>query len=153
VRDMDGKPVGNAALDLWQTDGEGLYESQRNTDEPWMRGIFHSKADGSYSVRTVVPVAYTIPMDGTVGELVSRTNISHMRPAHIHFAVEAPGYRKVTTHLFRNGDDYLDSDAVYGVKEALIVDFNEKPPGKAPNGETMSQPYYEVRFDFILQKA
>jgi hydroxyquinol 1,2-dioxygenase len=153
VRDMDGKPVGNAMLDLWQTDGEGLYESQRNTDEPWMRGIFHSKADGSYCVRTVVPIAYTIPMDGTVGELVSRTNISHMRPAHIHFAVEAAGYRKVTTHLFRNGDGYLDSDAVYGVKEALIVDFVEKPAGKAPNGETMSEPYYEVRYDFILQKA
>jgi hydroxyquinol 1,2-dioxygenase len=76
-----------------------------------------------------------------------------MRPAHIHFAVEAPGYRKVTTHLFRSGDEYLDSDAVYGVKEALIVDFIEKPAGKAPNGETMSEPYYEVHYDFILQKA
>ncbi len=152
VRDLEGKPIADAILDLWQTDGEGLYESQKGVDEPWMRGIFHSQADGSYVVRTVAPIAYTIPMDGTVGELVSRTKISHMRPAHIHFAVEAPGYQKVTTHLFKNGDEYLDSDVVYGVKAPLIVDFLERPPGKAPNGEVINEPWYEVRYDFVLQK-
>ena len=152
VRDLDGKPIANAILDLWQTDGEGLYESQKGVDEPWMRGIFRSQADGSYAVRTVAPIAYTIPMDGTVGELVSRTRISHMRPAHIHFAVEAPGYEKVTTHLFKNGDEYLDSDVVYGVKAPLIVDFVERPAGKAPTGEVIDEPWYEVRYDFVLQK-
>jgi hydroxyquinol 1,2-dioxygenase len=152
VRGLDGKPVANAVLDLWQTDGEGLYESQKGTDEPWMRGLYHSQADGSYVVRTVAPIAYTIPMDGTVGELVSKTRISHFRPAHIHFAVEAPGYHKVVTHLFQKGDEYIETDVVYGVKEPLIVEFIKKPPGKAPNGETMKEPYYEVRYDFVLQR-
>ena len=153
VRSLDGKPVANAMLDLWQTDGEGLYESQKGSEEPWMRGIFHSQADGSYVLRTVAPIAYTIPMDGTVGELVSKTKISHMRPAHIHFAVSAPGYRQVTTHLFQKGDKFIETDVVYGVKEALITEFKKMPAGKAPNGETVNEPFYLVQYDFILQKA
>ena len=118
VRGLDGKPIAGAVLDLWQTDGEGLYEEQRRTAEPWMRGIYQSQADGSYSIRTVAPISYTIPMDGPVGEFFSRTNMSHMRPAHIHFAVSAPGYHYLVTHLFQKGDEYIDNDVVYGVKDA-----------------------------------
>jgi hydroxyquinol 1,2-dioxygenase len=151
VRDLAGQPIANASLDLWQTDGDGLYESQKGSEEPWMRGLYHSQADGSFVVRTVAPIPYTIPMDGPVGGLVSRTNISHMRPAHIHFAVGAAGYRNVVTHLFVRDDPYLSSDAVYGVKEPLIVDFLKRPPGKAPNGELMKEPWYEVRYDFVLE--
>ena len=111
------------------------------------------QADGSFVIRTVVPISYTIPMDGTVGELVKRTNISHYRPAHIHFVVEAPGYHRIVTHLFRRGDRYIDNDVVYGVKEPLIVDFKEVPGGKAPNGETLSSRFYLVSYDFVLQKT
>ena len=153
VRDLDGKPVAGASLDVWQTDGEGLYEAQRDVEGPWLRGVFHTQADGSFVIRTVVPISYTIPMDGTVGELVKRTNISHYRPAHIHFVVEAPGYHRIVTHLFRRGDRYIDNDVVYGVKEPLIVDFKEVPGGKAPNGETLESAFYEVNYDFVLQKA
>ncbi len=152
VRDLDGRPVAGALLDVWQTDGEGLYEAQRDTkDEAWMRAIYRSGADGSFVIRTVAPISYTIPMDGTVGELVNRTKISHMRPAHIHFMVDAPGYHRVTTHLFQKGDEYIETDVVYGVKEKLIVDFQERPPGKAPNGETISTRYFLVNYDFVLQ--
>jgi hydroxyquinol 1,2-dioxygenase len=153
VRDLDGKPVAGAALDVWQTDGEGLYEAQREVEGPWLRGVFHTRPDGSFVIRTVVPISYTIPMDGTVGELVKRTNISHYRPAHIHFVVEAPGYHRIVTHLFRRGDRYIDNDVVYGVKEPLIVDFREVPAGKAPNGETLESPFCLVNYDFVLQKA
>jgi hydroxyquinol 1,2-dioxygenase len=152
VRGLDGKPVAGAVLDLWQTDGEGLYESQKGSDEPWMRGLYHTQADGSFCVRTVAPISYTIPMDGTVGELVSKTRISHMRPAHIHFAVSAPGFHTVVTHLFQDGDEYIENDVVYGVKEPLIVEFVKRPPGKAPNGETINEPWYEVHYDFVLQR-
>src|SRR5256885_994353 len=81
-----------AIRDLWETDGEGLDEDQREVDGPWMRGLYRTQPDGSYVIRTVAPIAYTIPMDGTVGELMERPNISHMRPAHIHFAITAAGY-------------------------------------------------------------
>jgi hydroxyquinol 1,2-dioxygenase len=152
VRSTDGKPIPGVVLDIWQTDGEGLYEAQRDLAEPWMRGIYRSGADGSFLVKTVAPVGYTIPMDGTVGELMQRTNISHMRPAHIHFHLRAPGYHQVITHLFQRGDQYIDTDVVYGVKEPLIVDFVKQPQGKAPNGETVDQPFYVVNYDFVLER-
>jgi hydroxyquinol 1,2-dioxygenase len=117
-----------------------------------MRGKYQAQQDGSFTVRTVAPIAYTIPMDGTVGELVSKTKISHFRPAHIHFAVSAPGHHTVVTHLFQKGDEYIENDVVYGVKEPLIVEFVKRPPGKAPNGETINEPWYEVRYDFVLQR-
>ena len=92
VRGLDGEPVAGAVLDLWQTDGEGLDEGMRDATGPLMRGLYRTQADGSYAIRTVAPIGYTIPMNGTVGELVERTNISYMRPAHIHFAISASGY-------------------------------------------------------------
>ena len=112
VRGLNGEPIAGAVLDLWQTDGEGLYEDQRDTKGPWMRGLYHTQPDGSFLIRTVAPIGYTIPMDGTVGELMNRTNISHMRSAHIHFAVSAPGYEELITHLFRSGDEYIETDVV-----------------------------------------
>jgi hydroxyquinol 1,2-dioxygenase len=152
VRGLNGEPVAGAVLDLWQTDGEGLYEEQRRTAEPWMRGIYRSKADGSYTIRTVAPISYTIPMDGPIGEFFSHTNMSHMRPAHIHFAISAPGYHGVVTHLFQAGDKYIENDVVYGVKAPLVVEFVKRPAGKAPNGETIGTPFYEVKYDFVLEQ-
>jgi hydroxyquinol 1,2-dioxygenase len=152
VRGLNGEPVAGALLDLWQADGEGLYEDQRHTQGSWMRGLYRSQPDGSYAVRTVAPIGYTIPMDGTVGELMNRAKISHMRPAHIHFAITAPGYHGCVTHLFQKGDKFIETDVVYGVKEPLIVEFVKKPPGKSPTGEMVSIPFYEVKYDFVLQK-
>ena len=153
VRDLDGRPIAGAVLDVWQTDGEGLYEAQLAKDEPYMRAVYRTGADGVYHIRTVVPLGYTIPMDGTVGELMSRTTISHMRPAHIHFAVGAPGFAEVVTHIFRKGCQYIDTDVVYGVKEPLITEFKPMPAGTAPNGETVVTPFMRVDFDFVLARA
>jgi hydroxyquinol 1,2-dioxygenase len=153
VTGLSGEPVGGATLDLWQTDGEGLYESQRpEVEGAWMRGLYRTQPDGSYLIRTVAPISYTIPMDGTIGEVMNRTNMSHMRPAHIHFALQAPGYHGLVTHLFQAGDEWIDDDAVYGVKEPLIVEFKKMPAGsKAPSGEIMNEPFYLVRYDFVLE--
>jgi hydroxyquinol 1,2-dioxygenase len=116
-----------------------------------MRGVFHTRPDGSYTIRTVAQIGYSIPMDGPVGDLVERTDISEMRPAHIHFCIEAPGYRRVVTHLFNRACPYLETDVVYGVKAPLIVDFVENPPGIAPNGEKIDTRFYTIRYDFVLQ--
>jgi hydroxyquinol 1,2-dioxygenase len=153
VRDLDGKPVAGATLDLWQTDGEGLYEAQREVTEPWMRGLYRTQPDGSYVVRTVAPIGYSIPMDGPVGDLMKKTTISHMRPAHIHFCIEVPGYHRAVTHLFQRGCPYIETDVVYAVKEPLIVDFQKKPAGVAPTGEKVDTPFYVIDYDFVLQKA
>ena len=154
VRGLDGRPIAGAVLDLWQTDGEGFYEAQRDVTEPWMRGLYRAQPDGSYVVRTVAPIAYTIPMDGTIGELMNQTDISHMRPAHIHFCVTAPGYHRLVTHLFQRGDEFIETDVVYGVKEPLIVAFRKQPTGgKAPSGEVVNEPFYVVHYDFVLDRA
>jgi hydroxyquinol 1,2-dioxygenase len=152
VRGTDGEPVQGAALDIWQTDGDGLYEGQRaEVSGPWMRGLYRTGVDGSFVVRTVLPIGYTIPMDGPVGELVGKAGISHMRPAHVHFDLSAPGYKHIVTHLFQQGDESIDTDAVFAVKAPLIVQFEKQPPGKAPTGETVDTAYYVMTYDFVLQ--
>jgi len=152
VRDLDGKPVAGAVLDVWQADNEGLYESQHaDVDEARLRAKYTTREDGSYCVRTVAPLGYTIPMDGPVGELISTTDISHFRPAHVHFLLNVPGFEPLITHLFEAGADYLDSDVVFGVKEPLIVQYEKREPGETPSGETIEDPWFEARYDFVLQ--
>ena len=146
------RTVPGAVLDLWQADNEGLYESQHaDVDEARLRAKYTSREDGSYCVRTVAPLGYTIPMDGPVGELISQTEISHFRPAHVHFLLNVPGYEPLITHLFEEGADYLDSDVVFGVKEPLVVRYEKREPGTTPDGGTIDQPWFEARYDFVLQ--
>lgn len=153
VRDLDGKPLEGAKLDIWQADANGLYESQLGAQEPVLRAIFHTGADGKYVIRTIAPPGYSIPMDGTVGNLLKQTDISHYRPAHIHFYVSAPGYENLITHLFKKGAKYIDSDVVFGVKDKLIVEFTRHPSGKTPTGENSAEPFLVVNYDFILSRA
>jgi hydroxyquinol 1,2-dioxygenase len=153
VRDLDGEPVAGAVLDVWQADNEGLYESQyADVDEARLRGKYTTRDDGGYCLRTVAPLGYTIPMDGPVGELVSRTGISHFRPAHVHFLLAVPGFEPLITHLFQAGAEYLDSDVVFGTKAELVVEFEEREPGPTPDGGTLDRPWLEARYDFVLQR-
>jgi hydroxyquinol 1,2-dioxygenase len=152
VRDLAGKPIPGAVLDLWQADNEGLYETQHaDVDEARLRGKYTSRDDGSYCVRTIAPLGYSIPMDGPVGELIHKTDISHFRPAHVHFLLNVPGYEPLITHLFQEGADYLDSDVVFGVKEELIVRYEQQQPGQTPDGGSIEEPWFEARYDFVLQ--
>lgn len=152
VRDTDGKPVSGAVLDVWQADAEGNYESQiAEIDEARLRAKYRTREDGTYCVRTIAPLGYSVPMDGPVGDVLRRTDISHFRPAHVHFLIEEPGYRRLITHLFRAGAEYLDSDVVFGTKDALIVPFEERPAGPAPDGRELDRPYLHAAYDFVLQ--
>jgi hydroxyquinol 1,2-dioxygenase len=153
IRDIEGKPVAGARLDLWQADGDGMYESQLGKEEPFLRAIFRTGADGKYAIRTIAPPGYSIPMDGTVGDLLKQTDISHYRPAHIHFFITAPGYHPLVTHIFRKGTKYIDSDIVFGVKEKLIAEFKQYPAGKTPTGEDSATPFVVVNYDFALSRV
>src|SRR4051812_14385349 len=153
VRDLAGNPVGGAVLDIWQADTEGAYESQvPDVDEARLRAKYTTREDGSYCVRTIAPKGYTIPMDGPVGELISRTAISHFRPAHVHFLINVPGFQPLITHLFQEGAEYLDSDVVFGTKQELVVRFDQRGPGGTPDGGTSAGPWLEARYDFVLQR-
>src|SRR4051794_21221876 len=155
VLDLDGKPVANALLDVWQTQSNGLYDAQdASPDELHMRGRFHTDAEGRYLIRTVLPVNYPIPSDGPVGRMLRATGRHPWRPAHIHFVVSAEGYEPVTTHIFDRTDEYLDSDAVFAVKDSLICDFvrHETRGGEATR-LGIEPPYYTAEFDFRLKQS
>jgi hydroxyquinol 1,2-dioxygenase len=149
VLDVGGAPIAGAVLDVWQVDGDGFYDVQR-PGASYARGRFTTGADGRYAFRTVKPVSYSIPTDGPVGVMLRAMGRHPFRPAHVHLIVSAPGYGAVTTHLFVKGDPYLDTDAVFAVKESLIVDFVEHPAGRAPDGGTCVQPFCTASYDFRL---
>jgi hydroxyquinol 1,2-dioxygenase len=152
VRDLAGNPVGGAVLDVWQADTEGAYESQvPDIDEARLRAKYTTREDGSYCIRTIAPKGYTIPMDGPVGELIGQTEISHFRPAHVHFLINVPGYEPLITHLFQEGAEYLDSDVVFGTKQELVVAFEPRDPGPTPDGSSIDKPWLDASYDFVLQ--
>lgn len=153
VRSLDGKPIADAELDVWQADADGVYESQIEDSEARLRGIFKTDDQGRYGLWTIAPRGYSIPMDGPVGELIRKTDISQYRPAHVHAIVKAPGHLPVITHLFREGTQYLDSDVVYGVRAPLITPFTVHQPGVTPTGEVSNEPYATVSYDFVLAPA
>ena len=125
VTDLDGTPLDGAVLDVWQTATNGWYDVQ-DPGQPAMncRGVFTTGPDGRYEICTVRPVAYQIPGDGPAGALLFANGRHNWRPAHVHFVVSAPGHKSVITHLFDAASDYLDSDAVFGVRESLVVDMS-----------------------------
>jgi hydroxyquinol 1,2-dioxygenase len=151
VRDLDGNAVGGALLDVWQADTDGAYEAQLDVDEARLRAQYRTREDGSYCVRTIAPKGYTIPMDGPVGELISRTDISHYRPAHVHFLVTADNCEPLITHLFEDGAEYLDSDVVFGTKAELVVPFVGRDTGPTPDGGKSTGPWVDAHYDFVLQ--
>lgn len=154
VRGLDGAPVAGAILDIWQADEEGAYESQiPDIDEARLRAKYATRPDGSYCLRTIAPKGYSIPMDGPVGELIRGTDISHFRPAHVHFLINAAGFEPLITHLFQDGAEYLDSDVVFGTKQELVVTFEPREPGPTPDGGESAEPWLEARYDFVLQPA
>lgn len=142
VTDEDGNPIAGAKVDVWQTNDDGFYDVQQLGEQPDMnmRGLFTSDENGTYHYVTVKPLPYSIPTDGPVGRFLEGTGRHAMRPAHIHYIVTAPGYETLVTHIFVTGDPYIDSDAVFGVKESLIVDFEEVDCG------------HQAHFDVKLKK-
>jgi hydroxyquinol 1,2-dioxygenase len=155
VLDLDGHAIGGAALDVWQVDSSGLYDSQyADSDQLHMRGMFRTGGDGRYTIRTVRPVHYSIPSDGPVGRMLRATNRHAWRPAHVHFVVSADGYEPVTTHIFDDADPYLDSDAVFAVKDSLICHFvRHDESDEASRQFALDPPFYTVEFDFVLKKV
>ena len=147
VTDTAGKPVPGALVQLWQTDATGWYDLQiEGGAETDMRGNVRCDAEGRYHVRTLRPLGYSIPLDGPVGELVRRQNRHGCRPAHIHFLIGAPGYRELVTALYLGDDPHIDSDTVFGVSAALVVNPQDHDP-QAP-----IQGIPAVRYDFQLAR-
>jgi hydroxyquinol 1,2-dioxygenase len=154
VRDEQGRPLAGALLDVWQTAPNGLYETQdENQPEYNLRGRFRTDSEGRYSFRTVMPVSYPVPTDGPVGKLLGALGRHAYRPAHIHFIVCAEGFEPVVTQLFVQGDQYLDSDVVFGVKNSLVVQAQREGEPSQAGEQRVAAPFYRIDYDFGLQAA
>jgi len=140
VKGLDGKPVPNARMNVWQADAEGNYDVQyADLAHAQARGVLHADEQGRFHFKTILAEAYPIPSDGPVGRMLKATANHPWRPAHLHFMIEAPGYQRLITHVFRNHDQYLDSDVVFGVRQSLVADWVQQPDGG-----------YLLEYDFVL---
>ncbi|UOT07517.1 intradiol ring-cleavage dioxygenase [Rhodococcus opacus] len=149
----DGRPISGASVDVWQANAEGFYDVQQPDVEPDrnLRGVFTVDDEGRFWFRTIVPRYYPIPDDGPVGELLRATSRHPNRPAHIHFEISAPGMRTVTTHVFVDGTPYLDSDAVFGVKDSLVRQFATVDDPYQAGEVGLPNPFRTVNFDVVLK--
>ena len=156
VLSTDGTPIEGAVLEIWQTAENGLYSGQDESQPDYnFYGCMTTGADGRYLFSTVRPAPYTVPEDGPVGELLRATGRHPWRPSHLHFIVTANGYRSLVTEVFPSDDPYLDEDAVFGVREKLIMEYQERTdtselPDDLAIKSTIDTPFYVVDFDFIL---
>jgi hydroxyquinol 1,2-dioxygenase len=153
VASTDGRPLAGAVVDVWHSDDEGYYDVQRLEEVGGLalRARLAADEHGRFRFWTIKPKAYPIPHDGPVGGMLAAQGRHPWRPAHVHFMIAAPGHRKLVTHVFAEGDAYLDSDAVFGVKDSLIQPFEQRPAGVAPDGRTMEGPYFHLHYDFTLK--
>src|SRR5262249_52573603 len=152
IKAPDGAPVAGAILDVWEGDGDGFYDVQKG-DETNLRGRLRTDAQGRFWLKCVRPVSYPVPHDGPVGELLTLTGRHPMRPGHLHTVISAEGFARLVTHLFTKGDPYLASDAVFGVKDSLIVDFARCDSKEEAEKYGMPLPFYRAHYDYVLKPA
>ena len=154
VTDVDGNPLAGARIEVWEADEDGFYDVQYDDERVAARGHLFTDAEGGYRFWGITPTPYPIPHDGPVGAMLAATGRSPMRASHLHFMVEAPGCRTLVTHIFVRGDELLDSDTVFGVKDSLVKDFDPQPAGTpGPDGRVIDGTWTKVRFDIVLAPA
>jgi protocatechuate 3,4-dioxygenase beta subunit len=152
VRTLGGEPIEGAMIDVWQTAANGLYENQ-DPDQPEnnLRCRMLTNKDGFYQFSTIKPVSYKVPTDGPVGSMLELQGRHAWRPSHLHFKVSADGHRTVITEVFDKADDYINEDAVFGVRESLAVPYKQVTSTAEAERYGVSSPFYRVEFDFDLE--
>jgi len=152
VSALGGAPLPGALIDVWHSDKDGYYDVQRYEQggATALRARLRADVAGRFWFWTIVPSFYPIPDDGPVGDMLRAQGRHPYRPAHVHFMISAPGYERLVTHVFIDGDKYLDSDAVFGVKDSLIRQLERRTAGTDVDGKVVDHDYAVLRYDFIL---
>ncbi|MBB3316887.1 catechol 1,2-dioxygenase [Rhizobium sp. BK181] len=155
ILDTDGRPIADAVLDIWQANDEGFYDVQQKGIQPDfnLRGVFRTGPDGHYWFRAVKPKYYPIPYDGPVGQMLKALGRHPNRPAHLHYIIKADGFETLITHIFDPDDPYIDSDAVFGVKESLLAEFRRTTDAERSKQYQFAGDFWEVKHDFVLARA
>ena len=126
IASTNGKAVRGAQIDVWQASTSGLYDLQFDNfkgAEMNLRARFRADAHGKFNFVTVKPSSYGVPSDGPVGKMLNALGRHPFRPAHIHFIISAAGFKPLVTALYIDGDQYIDSDVVFGSREQLVVKY------------------------------
>ncbi|PXY22602.1 catechol 1,2-dioxygenase [Prauserella muralis] len=143
VRDLDGNPVAGAELDIWHADNDGYYSGfAPHLPDGNLRGVVVTDGEGRFEISTVQPAPYQIPTDGPTGKLITAAGWHPWRPAHLHLIVRASGHRPITTQLYFQGGEWLDSDVAKATKPELVLDPREQPDGSLRS-----------EYDFVLERA
>ena len=152
IRDLDGNPIDDAKIEVWQTNDDGFYDVQQKGIQPDfnLRAVFRTGSDGKYWFKAVKPTSYPIPDDGPVGQLLGQLGRHPYRPAHFHYLISKDGYQTLTTHIFDPDDPYITSDAVFGVKESLMAEFIPVHDASQQAAHGFEETFYDVEYDFCL---
>jgi hydroxyquinol 1,2-dioxygenase len=151
VRDTLGHPLPGAIVDTWQADGSGTYPIQEEGQDKYdLRGIFETDDQGRYYYTTVLPKPYTVPYDGPVGELLRAGNRHAWRAAHLHYMIRAKGMHSIVTEVFFENTEYVDNDAVFGVRRSLIAKLEPYKAEKVGDLALERTPDAMLKFDFVL---
>lgn len=154
VKNEKGQPIPNATIDFWQNADNGLYWQQDPSQaEDNLRCQFKVDDAGCYELVTVRPKPYTIPTDGPIGKLFHASQRSHWRPAHYHIIAEADGFKTLVTELFDPQDPYLDNDAVFGVREALVSAYQPENDAAVIQRLGLKGSYLAADFNIVLASA
>lgn len=151
VRDVDGKPVPHAIVDVWHANTKGGYSFFDRSQSAWnLRRQIETDDQGRYKLRSILPAGYGVPPDGPTSKLLTAIGRHGNRPAHVHFFVSAPGYRKLTTQINIAGDAYLHDDFAFATRDELIPDVTRNRSQEAMHAAGLNSPFVEITFDFAL---
>ncbi|MBV8912763.1 MAG: catechol 1,2-dioxygenase [Acetobacteraceae bacterium] len=153
VKDTHGKPVPGAIVDVWHANSKGGYSHFDPSQTPYnLRRRIETDSEGRYRFRSILPSGYGCAPDSPTQQLLSALGRHGQRPAHIHFFVEAPGFRKLTTQINFAGDKYLHEDFAFATREGLIVEpVRHTDPAEA-KARGLDEPFATIHFDFALNR-
>ncbi len=152
VLDRDGSPVTGADVDVWQASPEGYYENQDPVQADMnLRGVFVTDDHGQFAFRSVLPSGYPIPVDGPAGALARALKRHNMRPAHIHFLVNKPGYKTQASQIYVPTDPHIDTDVQFGVTSRLLGDFVCHEDADAAPASDVDGPWYTLEHKLIVE--
>lgn len=154
VRDLDGRPVADAVVDVWHANTKGNYSFFDKSQSDYnMRRRIKTDAQGRYEFRSIMPSGYAVPPGGSTDLLLQAVGRHGNRPAHIHFFVTAPGHRHLTTQINIDGDPFLHDDFAYATRDELIAQAVRRDQPAELQAKGLGEPYYEIDFDFVLTRA
>jgi hydroxyquinol 1,2-dioxygenase len=150
IKDLEGRPVAGAEVDVWHSSTEGYYENQDPVQADMnLRGKFTADADGHIAFRSIKPAGYPIPVDGPVGDLLRAQGRANMRPAHLHFLIYKPGFKTHISQVYTDDDPHLETDSQFGVTRVLIGRYRRHDdPAPAPD---VSGRWYSLDYTFRLE--